>query len=225
MTTVPRANVVAAILAAGFLSLPQQDSMAPGIEDLVERIEDRYDDTSIRAHFVQNRISRLGSVVRSEEGELYIRTPGQMRWEYTSSSMLMVAGGRGRETYMYQPDENVVQIIRSGVDDPSQYPLMYLSGRGNLSRDFRVEVVEWATPLARNHVQLELTPRRSRTSFERLILEVDPVRATIARLVNFDRLRNIVEYRFEDVEYDVDLSDELFEFEIPDDVEVRVIGG
>lgn len=225
MTMVPRADVVAAILAACLLSMPQQEAMAPGIEDLVERIEDRYEDTAIRAHFVQNRLSRLGSVMTTGEGELSIRTPGRMRWEYSTASMLMVVGGSDRETYMYFPDENQVQVIRADLSNPSQYPFLYLAGRGNMSRDFRVEVVEWSTPLSRNNVQLELTPRRSGASFQRLILEVDPVQATIARLVNFDKVRNIIEYRFLDVEYDVDLSDELFEFEIPDGADVSFIGG
>lgn len=224
MALVPRTDVVAVILAACLLSVPQQEAMAPGIEDLVERIEDRYDDTAIRAHFVQNRLSRLGSVITTQEGELSIRTPGRMRWEYSTTSLLMVVGGSGRETYMYQPDQNQVQIVQSDLSNPSQYPIMYLSGRGNLSRDFRIEVVEWGTPLSRNNVQLELTPRRSGSSFERLILEVDPMQATIARLVNFDNLRNTIEYRFQDVEYDADLADELFEFEIPEGADVVVIG-
>ena len=94
-----------------------------------------------------------------------------------------------------------------------------------MRRDFDIQVVEWGTPLSRNNVQLELRPRRAEASFERLILEVDPVRATIVRLVNFDNLRNTIEYRFYEVQYDAGLSDELFEFEIPKGAEVVFIGG
>ena len=94
-----------------------------------------------------------------------------------------------------------------------------------MRRDFDIQVVEWGTPLSRSNVQLELRPRRAGASFERLILEVDPVQATIARLVNFDNLRNIIEYQFYEVQYDAGLSDDLFEFEIPKDAEVFFIGG
>ena len=51
------------------------------------------------------------------------------------------------------------------------------------------------------------------------------MRATIVRLVNFDNLRNTVEYQFHDVQYDADLDDGLFEFEIPAGAEVVHIGG
>ncbi len=225
MWMVLRPDVVGAITAACIMALSQQQAPAPGIDRLVERIQERYDDADIKAHFVQNRLSRLGSVMTSAEGELYISTPGRMRWEYTTIDQLIVAGGPGRETYFYLPGDNQVQVIQAGVADPSQYPILYLSGRGSLRRDFDIQVVEWSTPLSRNNVQLELRPRRSGVSFERLILEVDPVQATIARLVNFDKLRNTIEYQFHDVQYDAGLSDDLFEFEIPKDAEVVFIGG
>ncbi len=225
MWSLPRLDVVGVIAAACFLTLPQERVQAPGIELLVERIEDRYEDAAIRAHFVQNRLTRLGSVMTSAEGELYIATPGRMRWEYSSTDQLIVAGGPGRETYLYFPRNNEVHVMQSGTSDPSQYPIMYLSGRGNLRRDFDVEVVEWGTPLSRANVQLELTPRRSGASFERLILEVDPLQATVARLVSFDNLRNTVEYQFHDVQYDAPLDEALFEFEIPEGADVTFIGG
>ena len=61
MWSLPRPDVVGVIAAACFLAVPQQQAPAPGIELLVERIEDRYEDTAIRAHFVQRRLTRLGS--------------------------------------------------------------------------------------------------------------------------------------------------------------------
>lgn len=225
MWSLPRPDVVGMIAAACFLAVSQQQAPAPGIELLVERIQDRYENAEIKAHFVQSRLTRLGSVMTSAEGELYIATPGRMRWEYTTIDQLMVVGGPGRETYLYFPQDNQVQVMQTDTSDPSQIPILYLSGRGNLRRDFDVQVIEWGTPLARGNVQLELRPRRSGSSFERLILEVDPVQATIARLVNFDNLRNTIEYQFHDVQYDARLDDELFEFEIPAGAEVIHIGG
>jgi outer membrane lipoprotein-sorting protein len=224
MRMVSRPDVVGAIVAALLMASPQQEAAAPGIESLVGRIQERYEDAAIRAHFVQNRLSRLGSVMSSAEGELYIRTPGRMRWEYPD--MLVVSTGAGRESnlYMYMPRENQVQVYQNDASDPRQYPILYLTGRGNLRRDFDIQVIEWRTPLARNNVQLELRPRRGESSFERLVLEVDPVRATIVRLINFGNVGETVEYQFHEVVYDAPLSDELFEFDIPDGADVVFVG-
>ena len=204
--------------------LPWQEAAAPGIDILVERIQDRYEEVDLRARFVQNRLSRLGSIMMSEEGTVYFSTPGRMRWEYETNEQLLVAGGVGRETYSYFPEDNQVSVIQADDSNASDYPVLYLSGRGNLRRDFDVEVVDWGRPLARGNVQLELRPRRSRASFERLILEVEPLHATVVRLVTFDNLRNTIEYQFHDIELDAGLSDSLFEFEIPEGAEVIFIG-
>jgi outer membrane lipoprotein-sorting protein len=225
MWTVLRPDVVGAIALACVAAMPQQQPRAPGIDRLLERIEERYDDVELTAHFVQSRLSRLGSVMSSQEGELYISPPGRMRWEYTTSQQLMVTAGAGSEMYLYFPADNAVQVMQTGGYSPSQYPILYLTGRGRLRRDFDVEVVEWGAPLSRNNVQLELRPRRGEASFERLILEVDPLQGTIVRLVNFDNLRNTIDYQFHDVQYDAGLSDDLFEFEIPDGADVTFIGG
>lgn len=225
MWTVSRPDVVGAIAAACLMALPLQEAPAPGIERLVERIEQRYGNADLQAHFAQHRLSRLGSVLSSAEGEVYISTPGRMRWQYTSTDTLMVIGGEGREAYLYLPADNTVQVMPTDTVNPSQYPFLYLSGRGSLRRDFHIEVVEWGTPLSRNNVQLELRPRRAETSFERLIIEVEPLQATIVRLVNFDNLSNPVDYQFHDVRFDVDLPAELFEFEIPAGADTVYIGG
>ena len=93
-----RPDAVGAIAAACIMALSHQQAPAPGIDRLVERIEERYDDADLKARIVQNRLSRLGTIMTSLEGEVYISTPGRMRWEYTTIDQLMVAGGPGRNT-------------------------------------------------------------------------------------------------------------------------------
>ena len=225
MWSVPRLDVFGAVAAACILATPQQQAPAPGVELLVERIQEKYRQTELQAHFVQSRLSRLGSVMTTVEGNLYISTPGRMRWEYRTNGQLLVAGGPGRETYLYLPEDNLVQVMRSDLANTSEMPILYLSGRGNLRRDFNIRVVEWGVPLSRGNVQLELRPRRSGAAFERLILEVDPLQATITRLVTYDNLRDTLDYQFHDMQFDPGLSDKLFEFDIPEGAYVIHIGG
>ena len=225
MRSVPRLDVLGAVAAAWILAMPAQQAAGPGVERLIDRIEEKYERAELQARFVQNRLSRLGSVMMTVEGDLYISTPGRMRWEYTSNGQLLVAGGQGRETYLYLPEDNQVTVMQADLANASEMPILYLSGRGNLSRDFDIQVVEWGAPLARGNVQLELRPRRSGASFERLILEVDPQLATIARLVTYDNVRNTLDYQFHDVQFDPGLADELFEFEIPEGADVIFVEG
>jgi outer membrane lipoprotein-sorting protein len=217
---------VAALIAAAMLAIPAQQEAAPGVRLLVERVQERYQEApDMQARFVQRQLSRLGSVMQEVHGMLYIATPGRMRWEYAADGQLLVAGGPGREIYSYFPADNQVEVYETEVSEASDMPILYLAGQGNLRRDFDIEAVEWGAPLAPGNVQLELRPRRGEPSFERLIIEVEPFRATIVRLINFDKLRNVIEYQFHDVEFDVGLADDLFEFEIPAGADVILIGG
>ena len=225
MWNVRRLNILGVIAPVCFLVVPQQQEPAPGVQLLIERIQDKYQQTELQARFVQNRLSRLGSVMTTVEGDLYISTPGRMRWEYSTNDQLLIAGGPGREMYLYLPEDNQVQVMQSDFANTAGMPILYLSGRGNLLRDFSIQVVEWGAPLRRGNVQLELHPSRSGSSFERLILEVNPLQEMIVRLVIYDNLRNTLDYQFHDVQFDPGLPEELFEFEIPEGADVIFIEG
>jgi len=193
------------------------------VDALIERIQDKYESVELKAHFVQKRLSRLGSVMTTVEGDLYIRTPGRMRWEYHTTNQLLVAGGPGRATYLYLPEDNQVQVMQADLSSASE-PILYLFGRGRLRRDFDIQVIDWGVPLHRGNVQLELLPRRGGASFERLILEVEPRQATVVRLVTYDNLRNTLDYQFHDIQFDPGLPDALFEFDIPAGADVIYVG-
>ena len=221
---ITRFRIALAILLVSATAFAQQES-SPGIGLLVERVQERLDETTdLRARFVQHRLSRLGSITQTASGRLYMQTPGKMRWEYEPDDQLLVAGGLGREMYHFFPDDNQVQVYQSDQMSGSDIPILYLTGRGSLRRDFNIERVEWGPTLSPGNVQLELRPRRDGASFERLILEVEPMQAAIVRLVKFDNLRNTIDYQFHDVEFDIGLDDALFEFEIPDGADVMFVG-
>ena len=97
MWNMRRLNILGTIATVCFLVVPQQEEPAPGVQLLIERIQDKYQQAELQARFVQKRLSRLGSVMTTVEGDLYISTPGRMRWEYNTNDQLLIAGGPGRE--------------------------------------------------------------------------------------------------------------------------------
>ena len=223
-----RGHPIGRVLLAVGLAVPSvagaQARQAPGIELLVERVQERHERaTDLRGRFVQRRLSRLGSVMVEVTGRIFVQPPGKMRWEY-DNEQLFVATGPGGPMYHYFTADNQVQVFGGELTEASETPILYLSGRGNLRRDFRVEQVNWGPPLDDGNIQLELRPRRRQTSFQRLILEVEPMQASIVRLVMFENLGNTIDYQFHDIEFDVGLPDSLFEFEIPEGADVIHIG-
>ena len=141
---VAAASVALVLIATGG-AFPQNDG-SPGIGLLVERVQDQLDAFSdLRARFVQHKLSRLGSITTSAGGRLYVQSPGRMRWEYDDDQQLLVAGGPGRGMYHYFPADNQVQVYQADFSNTAEIPILYLAGRGNLRRDFDVELVSTST--------------------------------------------------------------------------------
>jgi len=200
-----------------------EPGLGPGLERLVERVQARYRDTSgLEARFLQRSFSRFGALTKEASGSVTIRPPGNMRWEYDDGQLFVVSGD---EMILYRPGRNQVQIWPVDQERTEDTPVLYLSGQGDLLRDFHIEPASWREPLAPDNVQLRLTPRRAGSTSEALILEVAPMSARIVRLVQIEAVGSTVDYQFHDAHTNVDVSDSVFHFEVPEGADVVRVGG
>ena len=97
----------------------------------------------------------------------------KFRWQYDQPTTQEIVSD-GKTLWVYLPENN--QVIQSDISMVYQArqndPMTFLTGLGNLSRDFQIS---WATPnndIDGNYV-LELTPRRVSSLINRLIIVVD----------------------------------------------------
>lgn len=193
------------------------------LESLLERVQEHYRSLhDLKMRFRQRDVPRPGMPAREVEGTWYVRTPGQLRIEYDGSGRLLVADGE--TIYWYLPEDEQVQVFEQGASDPMTYPNLYLTGEGDLRRDFVVGGTEWEDLLAPGNVQIRLEPRVHDARFTHLILEVDPDTALIARLVQFGLLGETSDFQFHDAETDIGLASDLFRFTIPPGVTVEHLG-
>ena len=102
--------------------------------------------------------------------------------------------------------------------DDASTALLFLAGRGNLTRDFTASLPadqpagEW---------RLTLRPRASQADFETLTLEVDRTSLTFRGLVVVDAQGGTSAFRFTNMRENRGLPDSDFVFSIPRGVEVR----
>jgi len=195
-----------------------QEASAP--EHLLARVQQRYREASdLRARFTQRTTPRPGGLTSVAEGSWFSRPPGLIRIEYASTGRLFVADGEA--LYWYLPRDNQVQVLAQSALDPSQTPLLYLAGAGNLKLDFRVSRANWRETLRPGNVQLRLDPVRQGARFSHLLLEIELDKAAVVRLAWSGLLGELTELRFRDVEFDVGLSGEAFRFVLPTDARVE----
>ncbi len=136
----------------------------------------------IETRFTQ--VSTIASLDRAQEGSgrvmLKFDRPVadqvplvSFRWEYDFPTRQEIVSN-GRTFWVYIPDNN--QVIQTELEQVSEAqpdsPLTFLTGLGNLSRDF---LIRWANPyrVADRKYILGVTPRRSRSTIRSLTVVVN----------------------------------------------------
>src|SRR5207253_3476136 len=72
-----------------------------------------------------------------ERGTVQIKKPGRMRWEYTTPEKKTFVSD-GQRIYSYIPADKQVIISPMPSDDQAPTAVLFLAGKGSLTRDFTV---------------------------------------------------------------------------------------
>ncbi len=213
------ALILASALAAPILSA-QAGTSTP--EALAARIQQRYDTIrDFEANFVQSYEGGLLRTKTTESGTVAIKRPGRMRWVYTKPQRKEFVSN-GQRIYSYIPADK--QVIVAAIPSGEQTtPALFLTGRGHLVRDFTATftTLPGAAP---GSLGLKLVPKRDDPEVESLLLAVDPTTLQIRHLVATDRQGGRSTFTFSNLKENRNLSDKLFEFQIPRGVDVITNG-
>jgi outer membrane lipoprotein carrier protein len=187
------------------------------LETLVAGLQKTYNDMeSLQANFLQTYQSkRFTDSEMSEKGVVYLKKGGLMRWEYREPEKKVFISD-GFFYYYYVPADK--QIVKTPVDRDvnRQSPALFLTGRGDFVKDFRAE---WADPRPGSNL-VKLIPVQAQPDFDYLIVQIDPVRNLILRLLVVDSLDNRTEYRFTDIRENPPLPANFFKFQAPPGTDV-----
>jgi outer membrane lipoprotein carrier protein len=191
-------------------------------EDLAARVQQRYDQIrDFEADFVQTYEGGVLRTKTTERGTVAIKRPGRMRWVYTKPERKEFVSN-GQRIYSYLPSDKQV-IVAPMPSGEQTTPALFLTGRGHLVRDFTASITELPGAGA-DVVTLKLVPRKADPELESLLLGVDAATLQIRHLVATDRQGGRSAFTFSNLKENRNLSDRLFEFQIPRGVDVITNG-
>ena len=153
----------------------------------------------------------------SESGQVRIKKPGRMYWTYTQPEKKEFVSD-GAKIYTYVPGDKLVIIADLPKGDEASTALLFLTGQGDLVRDFRPAIPR--TPAA-GLWQLDLIPKTAQTDFTSLSLTVDPKTLVLRGLTSTDAQDGVSTFLFRNLRENTGLADNQFAFKIPRGVEVR----
>ena len=211
-----------ALLLTAVVAFPTTAAQSDGSTDLAARIQQRYDTIrDFEADFVQTYQGGLLRTKTTEQGTVAIKRPGRMRWVYTKPERKEFVSN-GQRIYSYLPADK--QVIVSAMPSTEQTtPALFLTGRGHLVRDFTATAGDIPSGLP-GMTAIKLVPKKPDPELESLVLGVDPKTLQIRQLVAVDGQGGRSTFTFNNLKENRNLSDKLFEFQVPRGVDVITNG-
>ncbi|MDF2953153.1 MAG: Outer membrane lipoprotein-sorting protein [Thermodesulfobacterium sp.] len=191
------------VLANNFSSLNAQN-----ISEVLEKIQYFYENIkNLRADFLQETTFLDGSK-EIRTGKVWIKKPGKFRWEYESPEKFLIVSD-GVQIFIYYPEEKEVLIYPSGKIISSQLALGFMSGRGNIKKDLKLESFEI---LNKKEWKISFIPISKDTYIEKIILMVNLDTGEVKELYFINTVGEKIRIVFKNLKYNLDLGNNLFTF-------------
>ena len=170
---------------------------------------------SLTADFKQELWTADQRLLQTETGSLSLKRPNRFRWTYVDPTELVVVAN-GKQLWIYDVELAQVTVAPFG-DTVGASPAMLLSGGRDVREEFEVvqtyaaDALEW----------VKLVPRAGGSDFASVLIGFSGTSPRRLELV--DGLNQVTRIELDNLEVNVDLSDDLFELDVPAGVDV--IGG
>ncbi len=187
---------------------------APDTTNLLTGVENRYNRArTLQVHFEQTyEAPQRGP--KTEAGELFLRKPGRMRWQYTQpSGKLFVSDGK--MVFLYTPSNNRVERSKVKESDDMRAPLAFLLGKLDFQRDFK----RFTVRKQGENTWIEAEPKSKNAPYSKVAFLVTPS-YEIRHLIVAAEGAQTMEFRFADERLNPPLADKMFQFQAPAGAEV-----
>jgi chaperone LolA len=209
---------VAAALLVALLSLgvasARQGGARPSATDLAAQIQAHYNTVrDFRAGFRQVFTSGALGEKQIEAGDVTVKKPNRMFWKYTAPEKKnIIADGVQLISYYPSPVDPQCSINPLPTGDDISIGILFLAGRGDLTRDFTGTVPATQQP---DTWQIDLVPKKLQDDFIALSVIVARESKALRGFITVDSEHNTSNFEFTNLKENVGLSDQEFAFKPP----------
>jgi len=185
-----------------------------GLDAVIDHVQKRYDGaTDFRAHFSQTLTNPVFKRKTALYGEVLLKKPGKMRWNYQTPDVKMYLAD-GSRLWLYEPDDR--QAFKQDLKS-SQLPaaLAFLTGKGKLADEFEIAFARSpGVGTARDYV-LSLHPRQAQPQVKEITFVVDPESFLVRESLLVDGQGNVNDMLFADIKINSGVPDGTFKWSPP----------
>ena len=194
--------------ALAVLALPALAADA-GLTKLLNEVEAHYN--SVRTLHVEfeETFAGPGRPSRTESGDLFLRKPGKMRWNYKQPAGKLFLSD-GKEVFYYNPSTNTAEKVRLRETEDMRAPLAFLLGRLDFDKDF----TNFESKLTGSDTVIKATPKSDKLPYKQVEFAVSPARE-IRRLVVTGQDNSLLTFVFANERMNPVVDDKMFRFRLP----------
>ncbi len=187
---------------------------ARSLDEACRGVERRYNGArSLSAHFDQ-KYHAPGRLPRAESGELVLRKPARMRWDYASPVGKTFVSD-GKSIWFYSPTEKKVERSPLKASDDLRAPLAFLLGK----LDFHREFGDLTLQPNGSDVVIAALPKTGRLPYRRVDFTVSPDNQ-IRRVVVTGQDQSVMDFSFSNEKLNGPVAESAFRFVAPPGIPV-----
>lgn len=177
-------------------SATEVEAAGPTADEVATRVQKFYDSTkTFKATFKQTYTIKVQNVQKISTGKVTFEKPGKMLWIYDAPNGNRVVSD-GQTIKVYEKENEQMYEMPVGK---SQYPaaLAFLMGKGQLTKDFTMRLLDPAQMKFEGGYVLEGTPKEATPAYQKVLLYVDAQTNQVRRALILDAQGNRNRFDFE----------------------------
>jgi len=182
----------------------------PNLSRLLDGVEQRYNRAKTLQVVFEETYTVNGKARKAESGNLFLRKPGRMRWDYKAPAGKLFLSD-GKEVYLYTPSDNTAEKMKLKESDDMRAPLAFLLGKLEFEKEFQ----NFQTaPLPNGEIRITATPKSDRLPYREVEFLVTP-EYKIRKLNITGQDASILSFMLSNEVVNPALDDKLFHFNLP----------
>ena len=167
---------------------------------------------TLEAKFFQTLINENGDKLEKTEGILYLKTPGSFFWHYQKPYEQKIISN-GNKLWIF--DEDLEQVTIKNIDNKiEQTPAGIILGNQSIKEHF----VQVNMGIIDSYDWIELTPKDLDAQYKSIKIGFN--NDNLGMMIIVDNLEQITRIDFADAKKNIKLSSEIFNFIVPDNIDI-----
>jgi len=198
--------------------LPAEETLTP--EKVLEKIEAKQKDlTDLQADVIQTTSTREQKDFETVTGQIILKVPGRFSIHYKEPAEQVIVSN-GKSVWIYTPE--LKQVVEQNVRPENREYILLQPGQSVkfIRENYSVVLAGNETVDARDCWILKLTPKNSGPETSTLCIWMDVRDCVPVKTAASDASGTTVTSLFKNIRTNKGVGDKLFEFNVPDGVEV-----